>query len=54
MKAIIQIESLASSLISTLWTPVFVGIFIVIVGYALWPRNKTQFDVAARMPLRED
>jgi cytochrome c oxidase cbb3-type subunit 4 len=54
MKAIIQIESLASSLISTFWTPVFVGIFIAIVAYALWPRNKTLFDAASRMPLRED
>ena len=54
MKAIIQIESLASNLISTFWTPVFVGIFIAIVAYALWPRNKAQFDAAARMPLRED
>ena len=54
MKAIIQIESLASNLISTLWTPVFVGIFIAIVASALWPRNKAQFDAAARMPLRED
>ncbi|KWV54738.1 cytochrome C oxidase Cbb3 [Bradyrhizobium macuxiense] len=54
MKAIIQIESLAWSLLSTLWTPVFVGIFIAIVAYALWPCNKTLFDAAARMPLRED
>ncbi|TWB93159.1 cytochrome c oxidase cbb3-type subunit 4 [Bradyrhizobium macuxiense] len=54
MKAIIQIESLASILVSTLWTPIFVGIFIAIVAYALWPRNKTLFDAAARMPLRED
>ncbi|UFX45767.1 cbb3-type cytochrome c oxidase subunit 3 [Bradyrhizobium sp. 41S5] len=54
MKAIIQVDNLASSLVGTLWTPVFVGIFIAIVVYALWPRNKSLFDAAARMPLRED
>ena len=54
MKAILSIESLASSLVVTFWTPVFVGIFIAIVVYALRPRNKATFDTAARMPLRED
>ncbi|WFU30870.1 cbb3-type cytochrome c oxidase subunit 3 [Bradyrhizobium brasilense] len=54
MKAIIHVENFASSLVSTLWTPIFVGIFIAIVVYALWPRNKSLFDAAARMPLRED
>lgn len=54
MKAIVSIENLASNLVTTLWTPIFVGIFIAIVAYALWPRNKTNFDAAARMPLRED
>ncbi|MGF6312907.1 MULTISPECIES: cbb3-type cytochrome c oxidase subunit 3 [unclassified Bradyrhizobium] len=54
MKAVISIESLASSFIVTLWTPLFVTIFITIVVYALWPRNKRRFDSAARMPLRRD
>ncbi|MCA1400493.1 cytochrome c oxidase cbb3-type subunit 4 [Bradyrhizobium elkanii] len=54
MKAIIHVENFASSLVGTLWTPIFVGIFIAIVVYALWPRNKSLFDAAARMPLRED
>ncbi|TKV78280.1 cbb3-type cytochrome c oxidase subunit 3 [Bradyrhizobium elkanii] len=54
MRAIIQVENFASSLVGTLWTPIFVGIFIAIVVYALWPRNKSLFDAAARMPLRED
>ncbi len=54
MKAIIAIENLASHLVTTLWTPIFVGIFVAVVAYALWPRNKTLFDAAARMPLRED
>ena len=54
MKAIVSIENLASSLVLTFWTPVFVGIFIAIVVYALRPGNKKQFDAAAKMPLRED
>jgi cytochrome c oxidase cbb3-type subunit IV len=53
MKAIVSIENLASHLVLTFWTPVFVGIFIAIVVYALRPRNKTLFETAARMPLRE-
>ena len=54
MKAIVSIENLASNFVLTFWTPVFVVIFIAILAYALRPRNKTLFDSAARMPLRED
>ncbi|QOZ24221.1 cbb3-type cytochrome c oxidase subunit 3 [Bradyrhizobium sp. CCBAU 51753] len=54
MKAVISIENLASSFVVTLWTPLFIGIFIAIVVYALWPRNRRLFDAAARMPLRRD
>jgi len=32
----------------------FVTVFVTAVAYALWPSNKTRFDDAARMPLRED
>jgi cytochrome c oxidase cbb3-type subunit IV len=54
MKAIVSIENLASHLVLSFWTPVFVAIFAAIVFYALRPRNKPVFDDAARMPLRED
>jgi cytochrome c oxidase cbb3-type subunit IV len=54
MKAIVSIENVASNLVLTFWTPVFIGIFIAILLYALRPRNKRMFDTAARMPLRED
>ncbi len=54
MKAIITVQSFASELVTSLWTPLFVAIFVAIVTYALWPRNKPTFDAAARMPLRED
>ena len=54
MKAIVSIENLASHLVLSFWTPIFVAIFIAIVFYALRPRNKAVFDAAAEMPLRED
>jgi cytochrome c oxidase cbb3-type subunit 4 len=54
MKAIITVQNLASDLVMTVWTPIFVAVFLAIVTYALWPRNKAAFDEAARTPLRED
>ena len=54
MKAILTVHNIASDLVTTFWTPVFVGIFIAIVTYALWPRNQAVFDEAAKMPLREE
>jgi cytochrome c oxidase cbb3-type subunit IV len=32
----------------------FVGVFLVVLLYALWPSRQQQFDEAAHMPLRED
>ncbi len=29
-------------------------LFVAVLAYAMWPRNKEKFDRAARMPLRED
>ena len=46
--------NLIAALVTTWWTPVFVGLFVAIVIYALWPRNRAKFDKAARLPLRED
>jgi cytochrome c oxidase cbb3-type subunit IV len=54
MRAIITVQNLATDLVTTLWTPIFIGIFLAIVTYALWPRNKAAFDEAAKMPLREE
>ena len=54
MRAILTVQNFASDFVVSVWTPLFVGIFIAIVIYALWPRNKATFDAAARMPLRED
>jgi cytochrome c oxidase cbb3-type subunit 4 len=32
----------------------FVGLFVIVLIYALWPSRRQQFEDAARMPLRED
>jgi len=32
----------------------FVGVFLCVLGYALSPKRKQQFDHAARLPLSED
>jgi cytochrome c oxidase cbb3-type subunit 4 len=32
----------------------FVGVFLIVLAYALWPSRQQQFDEAARMSLRED
>ena len=32
----------------------FVGMFAGVALYAFWPRNRSRFDEAARMPLSED
>ena len=46
--------SFVSQLVTTAWTPAFVVLFVAVVLYALWPRNRATFDDAANMPLRED
>ncbi|QCK88404.1 cbb3-type cytochrome c oxidase subunit 3 [Phreatobacter aquaticus] len=32
----------------------FVAMFLGIAAYAFWPRNKTRFEDAAHIPLREE
>ena len=54
MKAILTVQNITSEFVTSFWTPIFVGIFVAIVIYALWPRNKATFDEAARSPLREE
>ena len=48
------IPTLVSDFVTTWWTPIFVVVFLAIVAYALWPKNRKTFDAAANMPLRED
>ena len=54
MKAILTVQNFVSDLVVTAWTPIFVGIFLAIVTYALWPRNQAAFDEASKLPLREE
>jgi len=54
MRAIPTVPNLISDLVMTLWTPIFVGIFLAVVAYALWPRNQSTFDEASKIPLREE
>jgi cytochrome c oxidase cbb3-type subunit 4 len=39
---------------ATWWTLYFVVLFVVVLVYALRPKNRRMFDDAAAMPLRED
>lgn len=32
----------------------FVAVFVLVLAYALWPRNASKFRDAARIPLEED
>jgi cytochrome c oxidase cbb3-type subunit 4 len=32
----------------------FVGIFVIVCAYALWPSNRERFERAASLPLNED
>jgi len=54
MKAILTVQNFTSDFVTTFWTPIFVGIFLAIVAYALSLRNRAAFDYASKMPLRED
>jgi len=42
------------SYLTTWWTPAFFVLFFAVLAYALWPRNRSTFDAAAKIPLRED
>jgi cytochrome c oxidase cbb3-type subunit IV len=48
-----SLMQLLSALVTTWWTPLFVALFVAVVVYALWPRNRATFDRAARLPLED-
>jgi cytochrome c oxidase cbb3-type subunit 4 len=54
MKPQLDAHSFIYDLVATWWTPIFIVLFVLVIAYALWPRNRSTFDKAARMPLRED
>ena len=43
-----------ASLSGTIGLVFFVAMFVVVLAYALWPRNKAKFDKASRAPLDEE
>jgi cytochrome c oxidase cbb3-type subunit 4 len=49
-----SMQSLVTDLVTTWWTPVFLVLFVAVMAYALWPRNRATFDKAARLPLQDD
>jgi cytochrome c oxidase cbb3-type subunit 4 len=46
--------SFVSELVTTWWTPLFLVLFLAVIVYAFWPRNRAKFDEASKLPLRED
>lgn len=54
MRAMLTVENLVSEFVTVFWTPIFVGIFLAILIYALLPRNQSAFDQASKIPLREE
>ena len=32
----------------------FAALFVAVIAWALWPRNQSRFDAAARIPLHDD
>jgi cytochrome c oxidase cbb3-type subunit 4 len=54
MRAMLTVQNLVSDFVTMFWTPIFVGIFLAIVIYALLPRNQAAFDEASKIPLREE
>ena len=54
MKAILTVQNhRVRTLVTTLWTPIFVGIFLAIVADVV-ARNQAAFDEASKLPLREE
>lgn len=40
--------------IRSLWSVWLMALFLGIVAYALWPRNRKKFDEQSRIPLEDD
>jgi len=32
----------------------FIAVFLVVIAYAIWPKNRAKFEAAAQMPLNDD
>ncbi len=54
MKPDPSMHSFVTDLVSTFWTPAFVVLFVAVLLYALWPKNRATFNEAAKLPLQDD
>ncbi|MBI1209372.1 MAG: CcoQ/FixQ family Cbb3-type cytochrome c oxidase assembly chaperone [Azospirillum sp.] len=42
------------AMLHSFWTAWLVVLFLGIVGYAMWPRNREHFEHASRIPFNDD
>ena len=40
--------------VRSLWSVWLMALFLAVVVYAMWPRNKKKFDEQARIPLEDE
>ncbi|MCZ8262071.1 MAG: cbb3-type cytochrome c oxidase subunit 3 [Beijerinckiaceae bacterium] len=49
-----QMYQLLASIAQSVGVLYFMGMFLAVVAYALWPRNRETFDRAASVPLDDE
>jgi cytochrome c oxidase cbb3-type subunit IV len=49
-----QMYHLLASIAQSVGVLYFMGMFLAVVAYALWPRNRETFDRAASVPLDDE
>jgi cytochrome c oxidase cbb3-type subunit 4 len=49
-----QMYYLLASIAQSVGVLYFMGMFLAVVAYALWPRNRETFDRAASVPLDDE
>lgn len=55
LDGVLDAKGIAVALFSQEWGLVyFFIIFLCVLAYALWPKNRRSFSEAAKIPLRED
>ncbi len=40
--------------VRSLWSVWLMALFLAVVAYAMWPRNRKKFDEQARIPLEDE
>jgi len=49
-----QMYQFLASIAQSVGVLYFMGMFLAVVAYALWPRNRETFDRAASIPLQDE